>query len=193
MEKGFKKIACAILGITQRSYSNYVSQNRPIMKLLEKYFSKEDLEEFIEIKKIQKLDELLEFKKITNTKEYQDFLEYKNFQEFKKQKNENSGFVKGKISKSSRRGNTTIITDIPQQDFTCITEELGKISSGRKNSFLKYLKIELANKNINGTIEYHADSNIDTTPHIHLWVSQEQYNLASSTLKNCIDDFSLKE
>jgi predicted transcriptional regulator len=66
MERGFKKLACTIMGITQRSYSNYFDQNRPIINLLEKYFSKQDLEEYLEtgsIKKIERLKELEEIEK----------------------------------------------------------------------------------------------------------------------------------
>ena len=56
MEKGFKKVACDILGITQRSYSNYATQDRAIIKILEKYFKKEELEEFLKNKKIKKME-----------------------------------------------------------------------------------------------------------------------------------------
>ena len=53
-QRGFKQQACRILDISTRSYSNFNKQNKPIIKLLEKYFTKEDLQEFIETGKIQK-------------------------------------------------------------------------------------------------------------------------------------------
>lgn len=74
MEKGFKKIACDILGITQRSYSNYSTQNRPIIKLLEKYFSKDDLKEFLENKRINRLETLHYFEKRVN-EHYEYFMD----------------------------------------------------------------------------------------------------------------------
>lgn len=45
-----------ILGIHRNSYFNYKKQGRPIIKLLEKYFNKEDLLEFLNTNKIQKLE-----------------------------------------------------------------------------------------------------------------------------------------
>ena len=74
MERGFKKVACEILGITQRSYSNYSEQNRPIIKLLEKYFSKEDLEEFLGNKRINRLETLQYFEKRVN-EDYEYFMD----------------------------------------------------------------------------------------------------------------------
>jgi len=56
MEKGFKKTACEIMGITTRSYSNYSDQKRPMIKLLEMYTSKNDLEEFLKTGKINKFE-----------------------------------------------------------------------------------------------------------------------------------------
>lgn len=45
-----------ILGVSKNSYWNYRKQQRPIMFLLEKYFTKADLEEFLETGKISKLE-----------------------------------------------------------------------------------------------------------------------------------------
>ena len=53
-ERGFKQLACEILDISTRSYSNFSKQKRLIIHLLEKYFTKEDLQEFIETGKIEK-------------------------------------------------------------------------------------------------------------------------------------------
>lgn len=58
IERGFKQIACELLDISTRSYSNFAKQKRPIIKLLEKYFDKEDLEEFIEKERINKFEKL---------------------------------------------------------------------------------------------------------------------------------------
>lgn len=54
--KDYKIIASKILDCTLASYYNWDNQNRPIIRLLEKYFSKNDLEEFLEKEKIQKFD-----------------------------------------------------------------------------------------------------------------------------------------
>ena len=45
-----------ILGVSKNSYWNYKNQNRPIIALLEKYFTKEDLQEFLETGNISKCD-----------------------------------------------------------------------------------------------------------------------------------------
>lgn len=58
MEKGFKKIACEVLGITPRSYSNYSEQKRPIILLLELYTNKKDLEELLATGRITKFENL---------------------------------------------------------------------------------------------------------------------------------------
>lgn len=60
MEKGFKKTICDLLGITPRSYSNYKNEGRPIIQLFEKYFTKEDIEEFLKYGVIEKL-EIMDF------------------------------------------------------------------------------------------------------------------------------------
>lgn len=43
-----------ILGVSKNSYFNYRKQDRPIMELLEKYFSKSELEEFLTTREIKK-------------------------------------------------------------------------------------------------------------------------------------------
>ncbi|MGE4420593.1 MAG: hypothetical protein AB7D38_12305 [Sulfurimonas sp.] len=47
-----------ILGIHRNSYFNYKKQGRPIISLLEKYFTKKDLEEFLESGRVRKLDNI---------------------------------------------------------------------------------------------------------------------------------------
>lgn len=65
VERGFKQIACEILDISTRSYSNFSKQKRPIIKLLEKYFTKEDIEEFLEAGKIKSQERSRGYKFIT--------------------------------------------------------------------------------------------------------------------------------
>lgn len=50
-----------ILGVSKNSYWNYKNQQRPIIFLLEKYFTKEDLEEFLETGKISKFETNAEY------------------------------------------------------------------------------------------------------------------------------------
>ena len=45
-----------ILDVSKNSYFNYKKQKRPIIQLLEKYFSENELEEFLEFKKIEKFE-----------------------------------------------------------------------------------------------------------------------------------------
>ena len=75
-ERGFKQIACELLDISTRSYSNFSKQKRPIIKLLEKYFTKEDLEEFIEIGKITRIEDNKEQELLNNeaSKIYNHFI-----------------------------------------------------------------------------------------------------------------------
>ncbi len=54
--KEYKEVASKILGCTLASYYNWDKQGRPIISLLEKYFSKEDLEEFLERGDIKRLN-----------------------------------------------------------------------------------------------------------------------------------------
>jgi len=45
-----------LLGVSKNSYWNYKKQERPIIAFLEKYFSKEEIEEFLETGYMQKLE-----------------------------------------------------------------------------------------------------------------------------------------
>ncbi|MDN5112624.1 hypothetical protein PJV97_09730 [Aliarcobacter butzleri] len=60
-ERGFKQLACEILDISTRSYSNFNKQKRLIITLLEKYFTKEDLEEFIDKNKVSRYEFINEY------------------------------------------------------------------------------------------------------------------------------------
>lgn len=46
-----------LLGVSKNSYWNYRKQKRPVMFLLEKYFTKEDLQEFLYTGRISKFEE----------------------------------------------------------------------------------------------------------------------------------------
>ena len=50
-----------ILGNTQKTVSNWKKEKRPIMELLYKYFTKEELEEFLETGKIEKFENIKEY------------------------------------------------------------------------------------------------------------------------------------
>jgi len=47
---------CEVLKISRSAYFKYKKEERPIIALLEKYFSQEDLNEFLNTKKISKLE-----------------------------------------------------------------------------------------------------------------------------------------
>lgn len=83
MEYGFKKLVCQILDITDRSYSNFKKQNRPIIKLFEKYFTKKDLEEFLETGVIKRQEYFEHVSRLQDT--IVDFLvrEFKNINQLK--------------------------------------------------------------------------------------------------------------
>lgn len=58
-----------ILEMTSQGVGKWRKENRPIINLLEKYFTKEELEEFLKtekINKLERLDELLEIEKKYN-------------------------------------------------------------------------------------------------------------------------------
>lgn len=64
--KEYKQIASQLLGCTLASYYNWDNQKHPIINLLEKYLTKEDLHEFLlkgEINKLERLEELLEIER----------------------------------------------------------------------------------------------------------------------------------
>lgn len=52
-----------LMGNSLKTVSNWKKENRPIMNFLYKYFTKEDLQEFLETGKVSKLES-----KITNEK-----------------------------------------------------------------------------------------------------------------------------
>ena len=62
--KEYKVLASKILGCNLASYYNWDKQNRPIIKLLEKYYSIEDLKEFLEKGEITKYNNLLKIQDI---------------------------------------------------------------------------------------------------------------------------------
>ena len=59
-----RHIVSRLLDISERSYYTFKKQGRPVIRLLETYFSKSDLEEWIEYEKISKLDILKDFEAI---------------------------------------------------------------------------------------------------------------------------------
>ncbi len=60
-----KETISNLLGVSVKSVYNYDKENRPIIRLLENYFTNDDLEEFLETNEIKK-QELI--KDITNDK-----------------------------------------------------------------------------------------------------------------------------
>ncbi len=58
-----KKAILKLLDVSDKTFYNWRKEKRPIIKLFEKYFTKEDLEEFLETEKISKFES-----QITNEK-----------------------------------------------------------------------------------------------------------------------------
>lgn len=58
-----KKAILKLLDVSDKTFYNWKKEKRPILELLEKYFTKEDLEEFLETEKITKFES-----QITNEK-----------------------------------------------------------------------------------------------------------------------------
>jgi hypothetical protein len=67
------EVMSKLLGSSIPTYYNWKRENRKIIKLLEKYFSKEDLEEFLETDKISELDNLKNLDNMLIT-EYTNFI-----------------------------------------------------------------------------------------------------------------------
>jgi len=59
-----RHVVSQLLDISERSYYTFKKQGRPVIRLLETYFSKSDLEEWIQYEKISKLDILKDFEAI---------------------------------------------------------------------------------------------------------------------------------
>lgn len=58
-----KKAILKLLDVSDKTFYNWKKEKRPIIRLFEKYFTKEDLEEFLETEKITKFES-----QITNEK-----------------------------------------------------------------------------------------------------------------------------
>lgn len=52
MKESIKKV----LDIADKTYYNWKKEQRPIISLIEKYFTKEELEEFLKTGKVERLD-----------------------------------------------------------------------------------------------------------------------------------------
>ncbi len=67
---------CEIMMISRSAYFKFKKENRPIIFLLEKYFSKEDLDEFLKTKSIRKYDLIknLSNEEISNIEESKESL-----------------------------------------------------------------------------------------------------------------------
>jgi len=59
----FKTISI-LIGNSERTIFKWKKENRPILSLLEKYFTKDDLAEFLETEKIEKFDNILKIQNI---------------------------------------------------------------------------------------------------------------------------------
>ena len=77
-------IICKIFNFSAPTYYKRRRQDNLAIKIIESFFSLQELKEYIKTEKVEKLDDFLEFKKVENTKEYQDFLDFKRYQEFKR-------------------------------------------------------------------------------------------------------------
>lgn len=53
-----KDLIAKVLGVTVKSVYNYEKENRPIISLLEKYYTDDDIQEFLETGKISKLESI---------------------------------------------------------------------------------------------------------------------------------------
>lgn len=73
------KIMENLFQFSRQSWNNWKIEQRPIVALLEKYFTNEEIEEFLSTGKIKELDSF----KLRDTEEFKLFLE---FQEFMKHK-----------------------------------------------------------------------------------------------------------
>ena len=71
----FKETMAKLFSTSEGTYYKWKKEERPIIKLLEKYFDKADLEEFINENKITKIDKFksLEILLNSNTKSYDEF------------------------------------------------------------------------------------------------------------------------
>lgn len=79
----FKNIITELFGFAAPTYYRWKKENRPIVNLLEKYFSDEELNEFLLTNKIERLEQINDFKllKIESIKLYIDFTQNINEQE----------------------------------------------------------------------------------------------------------------
>ena len=58
ISKAYKQVASKVLGCALASYYNWKKEGRPIVSLLEKYFTQEELEEFLETGEISSFSKI---------------------------------------------------------------------------------------------------------------------------------------
>ncbi|MDD5406976.1 MAG: hypothetical protein PHE73_08580 [Sulfurovaceae bacterium] len=82
------KIVMEIFKFSRQSWNNWKKENRPIITLIEKYFTNEDLQEFLVTGKISKLDDYIEYLHSSQekSKEYNLFKEFLEFRKYKEMK-----------------------------------------------------------------------------------------------------------
>ncbi|MFA5501653.1 MAG: hypothetical protein WC253_03340 [Sulfurovaceae bacterium] len=71
------KLLIQIFNITRQTWNNWKKENRLIVTLIEKYFTKEDLEEFLQTGKITKFDNYKTY--MEQDKDFQLFCKFKEF------------------------------------------------------------------------------------------------------------------
>lgn len=60
MKIKMNEVYATLLGVSENLYYKHKRENRPIIRLLDKYFSKYDLKEFVDTGKVEKYDEIVD-------------------------------------------------------------------------------------------------------------------------------------
>ncbi len=80
------EIMMCLYNNSRGTYYKWKKENRPIILLLEKYFKKDDLEEFLNTNKIKDLDIYLQYK---DSEEFKLFKQFSEFQKLETEKKTN--------------------------------------------------------------------------------------------------------
>ena len=141
------------------TYFRWKKENRPIIKLIEKYFSKEDLEEFLTIGKIQRLEESNnnDIQVDSNNELLIDHTKYQLKDKLQKLTDENNlewlyNFFSKKIlihvlkNLSSHKGNTYSISTAKYFLIKNIQDtEVSTILKAKRNVLIKMIEKNLSN------------------------------------------------
>jgi hypothetical protein len=130
----YEEVIAKLFDIHPKTYYKWRKENRPIIELIDKYFTKEELNEYLETNRIQELEEFKDFKKLKLSDEYQEFLKFKEFQDYK----DSTSILSIELEKENKH----------LKDVLCSVADSVGYSGNDLDNFVKEVedKVSIANK-----------------------------------------------